>query len=943
MFAGCAIFGLAAMGVPRVASAQPAGDADDAAPAAGEDEVDGTDGSDATTSTTTTPPTEPPTAASTPGASLSGVVDSPELEAPLAGATVTVVGTKTSATTDDIGNYSLALPPGKYVLEFALAGFQTVQRKVSIGVGESLQVDISLTTQQEESTNPSEVIVVVGSRTARSSIETTVPVDVITEQEIARSGRTETGRVIAALAPSFNATPQTISDGTDHVDPASLRGLGPDQVLVLVNGKRRHKSALLNLNGTFGRGTVGTDFNAIPISSIKRIEILRDGAASQYGSDAIAGVINIVTKDGTDHVELSQLAGVTGRGDGAQYETAGNYGFKLGDDGFLNLSGVFLSRGQTNRTGTYNGSIYTDAGTTDDQILADRNRSRSDFDMRIGEAAATTGQAAFSLESPSKDHAKFYAFGDVSYRNGDAAGFYRFPKQVAQNVPSFYPNGFLPLIHTNLSDAEITAGWRRTGNTDVDISLTHGRSGFQFEIENSVNASLGTASPTTFDAGTLKFQQTVANVDLLRKVDTTAVKSLSLVAGSEFRVENYEIVAGDEASYILGGATAGDPPQQAAAGAQVFPGFQPSNEVDRTRNSIGVYTGIEAQVTKRLTTDVGARFEQYSDFGNSLIGRLAARLEVANGLALRGAVNTGFRAPSLQQLWFSNVATQFLPDANGVLLPTQVLTSNNQSPVTKAFGIPKLNDEKSVNASGGFVIHPSDAFSFTADAYYIKLADRIVLTSTFAATANPIVADILAPFPGVSQAQFFANAIDTSTVGADLVADYNLDFKGGGALVFTGSANFTRTTVTAIHIPKSLLTKFGGDTQQLKNFYFGRLAENRIEDSVPHQRATLTARYALARFAGLVRGSYYGRVLYKPDNKLNDETFAPKVLADIALEVQLVKSLRLTLGADNVFNTFPDKQTKDANISSNRFIYSRNVSQFGQNGGFYYTKLEATW
>lgn len=872
---------------------------------------------------------------------LSGVVDSPELEAPLAGATITVVGKQKSTTTDDVGNYTLDLPPGTYELEVSLDGFTTVKRSVKIAAGESVAADFSLATAAEETESPTEVVVVVGSRTARSSLETTAPVDVITAADIQRTGRVETGRIIAALAPSFNATPQTIADGTDHVDPASLRGLGPDQVLVLVNGKRRHKSALVHLNGTFGRGTVGTDFNAIPVSEIKRIEILRDGAASQYGSDAIAGVINIVTKDSVEKLELTALTGVTGTGDGATTEIGANYGFKLPNDGFVNLTGEFLSRGATNRSGRYNGTIYSAAGTGDDATLASHGLDRDDVGMRIGEAAATAGMAGYNLELPTKDHAKFYSFGDLTYRNGNAGGFYRFPKQTAQNVSQFYPDGFLPLIYTNIADASITAGWKRTGDTDVDLSITHGRNSFQFNIENTVNASLGTSSPTTFDAGRLSFQQTIANIDLLRKVKTAAVKSLSLVGGSEFRVENYQIEAGDEASYALGGELDNGMPK--AAGAQVFPGFQPSNEVNRARNSVGVYGGVESQVTKRLTADLGGRFEQYSDFGNSLIGKLAMRLGLTDSLSLRGAASTGFRAPSLQQLWFSNIATQFLPDTGGTLQPTRVLTSNNESPVTKAFGIPKLTEEKSLNASGGFVIHPSENFAFTADAYYIQITDRIVLTSTFANT-NPVVADILTPFPGVSQAQFFANAIDTSTVGMDLVAEYNIDMKAAGSLLITGSANFTRTTVTDVHIPKSLRTKFGStDQDTLNTFYFGRLAKNRIEDSTPHQRALLATRFERGRFSSFLRASYYGRVLYKPDSRANDETFTPKVLFDLAVGFGLTKSLKLTIGADNVLNTFPDKQTKEANISNGRFIYSRNVSQFGQNGGFYYTKLEVAW
>ncbi len=869
---------------------------------------------------------------------ISGVVEAADLGVPVAGATVTVVTAGVRVTSDAEGRYRVEVPAGTHTLRVEVAGFQPAEQAVTVAAGGAAEMKLALAPEQVGN----EVVVVVGSRTPRSNDETTVPVDVVTSQEIARVGRTETGRVLNALVPSYVSTPQTIADGSDHIDPASLRGLGPDQVLVLVNGKRRHKTALLHVNGTFGRGTVGTDLNAIPSGSIKRIEVLRDGAASQYGSDAIAGVINIVTKDVTDLVEISALSGLTGSGDGAQIKTSANYGFKLGEKGFVNLTGEFLRREPTNRAGTYTGPIFSSDPAMDQAILTEAGLTRDDFRMKIGESAATVGMGAFNMELPLDDKVKLYAFGDVSYRRGLAAGFFRYPAQVSQNVPEFYPAGFLPHIATSISDAALTAGMRRKGTWDIDVSLTHGRNGMTFNVEDSVNASLGTASPTTFDAGGLEFQQTVGNLDLLHKVDTARVKSLSLVVGSEFRIENYRIRAGDEASYVLGPETTGTPPQPKAPGAQVFPGFQPSNEVDRTRDSLGIYAGFESELRKGLTLDVGGRFEQYSDFGNSLIGKAAARVAVAKGIALRGAASTGFRAPSLQQLWFSNVSTQFLPDAMGQLQPNQVLTSNNLSPVTKAFGIPELTEEKSIHASGGLTIRPIENLSITADAYFIRLTDRIVLTSQFP-ISNPFVAGILAPFPGVSQAQFFANAVDTNTKGIDVVIDHAIDLRGSGRLNLTASANFTKTRVTDIKIPASLASRFEGFDSQLRTFYFGRQAENRLEDSVPLQKGTASVRYTMRKLTALARANYYGKVRFKPDNPDNDEEFGAKVLLDAEVGYQLSKNLMLAIGGTNLLNTFPDKLTKEANTSFGRFVYTRNVSQFDLNGAFYYARAELTF
>jgi iron complex outermembrane recepter protein len=898
---------------------------------------------------------------------ISGTIRSPDLEAPLSGATVTIEGTTITATSDESGRFVIASPPGKITLRADFNGFRSVQKSLTVTAGKPADVDFPMSLDQLLT----EVVVIVGSRTPRTNVDSTAPVDVVTAEEISHVGKTETGRVLSTLAPSYVATPQTVADGTDHVDPASLRGLGPDQVLVLVNGKRRHKSALLNVNGTFGRGTVGTDLNAIATGSIKRIEILRDGASSQYGSDAIAGVINIVTKDYTDLADVVTTTGITGSGDGGQIKTSANYGFKLGRKGFLNLTGEFLKKDPTSRSGRYVGNIFTsptgpnlfngaadpqpNANTpppVDDQILAGMGLSRDDFKMKIGEASAEDALGAYTMEMPIDDASTFYSFGDLGHRSGAAAGFYRFPNQFSQNVATFYPLGFLPEIHSNINDLAVTVGVKRKGDWTIDASLTHGRNAFQFNIENSVNASLGTLSPTTFDAGTLSASQTVGDLDLQRKIETSALKSLSFVFGTEVRNENYKISAGDPPSYEFGLPGQGPAPTPdnsvAAAGAQVFPGFQPANEVDRNRNNVGVYAGFESEIKKGFNVDIGGRYENYSDFGNSFTGKAATRIPLGKAIAIRGAVSTGFRAPSLQQLWFNNISTRFLADMTGNLVANQVLTVNNASPIAKAFGVPALKQEKSQNFSAGLTLRPFENLSVTADAYLIQIKDRIVLSSTFP-TTNTVVRDILMPFPGVTQAQFFANAIDTETRGLDVVADYAVD-TGAGTVTLSAAANFTRTLVDGdLHIPDKVRNAFGDAGEAaLRTFYFGRLSTSQIEDAVPRQKGYVSARYNLKGLSALARANYYGRVRFQTDARdgagnFQDEEFSAKVLFDVDLGYQFTKNLMLSVGADNVLNTFPDKQTKGSNLSFNRFIYSRAVSQFGQNGGFYYGKLELTF
>jgi iron complex outermembrane receptor protein len=919
-------------------------------------------------------PTAETPPASADSAVITGTIRSPDLEAPLSGATVTVEGTTIKATTDEAGRFTLNAPPGHLTLRADFGGFRSVQKEVTVSAGRSADVDLPLALDQLLT----EVVVVVGSRTPRTNVETTAPVDVVTAEEISHVGKTETGRILNTLAPSYISTPQTIADGTDHVDPAALRGLGPDQTLVLINGKRRHKSALLNVNGTYGRGTVGTDLNAIPASSIKRIEILRDGASTQYGSDAIAGVINIVTKDYTDLLDITTLTGVTGSGDGGQISTGANYGFKIGKRGFLNITGQFLKKDPTNRAGTYTGNIFTSTGkagnfydptpdiapaggtpAVDDMILKQKGLTRDDFKMRIGEAGAEDAMGSYNMELPIDDITTFYTFGDLGHRNGDAAGFFRYPGATTQQVQPLFPNGFLPEIHSNINDVGVTVGVRRKGDWTVDASITHGSNSFQFNVENSVNASLGTSSPTSFDAGTLSAQETLADLDLLRKIDTGGVfKSLAFVVGSEVRTENYKISAGDDASWEFGQNGVAATPLGggiAQPGAQVFPGFQPKNVVDRTRNNVGLYAGFESEIIKGFNVDVGGRYENYSDFGNAFTGKVAARVPIGKAFAIRAAGSTGFRAPSLQQLWFSNVSSLFLADGMGNLVPNQVLTTNNSDPITRnAFGIPKLKQETSINASAGITLRPFENFSLTADGYFVRLKNRITLTNQFTTTVNNMpyapVATLLAPFPGVTAAQFFANAIDTDTTGVDVVADYAVDTGGAGTIVFAGVANFTKTEVKNVNTPDSLLNAFPNtpaDRAILTNFFFDRLNKNRLEDSVPHQKGNVSMRYNFKQLSALVRANYYGRVRYKPDavngSFSNDETFGAKTLFDADLGFQFTKNLQLSVGGDNLLNTFPDQNTKAANISLGRFLYNRNVTQFGWNGGFYYAKLELTF
>ena len=875
-------------------------------------------------------------------------------DTPLSSANLNLVGTLRGTITGGDGGFSMNVPAGTCALQATFIGYEAARQSVEVSAGYTAAVDFVL---KASAVALGEAFVVIGSRTVRTAVETPAPVDVISEEEIRESGQTEINQALRQLAPSFNASHQSIADGSDHINPASLRGLGPDQVLVLINGKRRHSSALVHVNGTFGRGTVGVDLNSLPKAAVERIEILRDGAAAQYGSDAIAGVINIVLKENTKGLQLSSLVGTTGEGDGDQVKTDVNYGFALGEGGYVNVTGEFFDRGRTAR-----GGRYTGADTT---WLREKGLPRDAFDMRIGQSKATVGGAFYNAAYPLAGGAQLYSFGGLSYRRGKATGFYRLPgSQPERVVFALYPDGFLPQINPDIGDRSFSAGVRGAkGAWDVDFSLTQGGNSFRWNIENTNNASMGAASPVSFDAGRLGFDQTSGNLDLVRPLEVGAVESATLVLGAEFRVENYQIEAGQFESWSLG---RGDPGEIArlvagvdydttasgglkAAGSQVFGGFRPSGEVDRYRNSISAYAGLENQVSEMLMVDVGGRFERYSDFGNTATGKVALRLELNDELALRGTVSNGFRAPSLHQVWFNSVSTQFVADEQtGELIPREVLTAHNNSAVARAFGIGPLAAETSVNLSGGITARPLDNLSITADYYNIAIDDRIVLTSRFSAS-NEAYGAILEPFrgAGVTQAQFFANAVNTSTSGVDLVATYGAGL-GAGGLTLSAAANLTSTSVDEINIPVELTAAFReangrapGDAERevIRNTLFNREERNRFEDALPRTKIGLSARYDLSRLSLLTRATWYGPVESKPTNTAHDETFDGRTIIDLDVGYDLLPGMRLSVGANNLLNTFPEEHEKQANIGSRGFVYSRRVTQFGVNGGFYYGRL----
>lgn len=782
-----------------------------------------------------------------------------------------------------------------------------------------------------------ETVVVTGSRAKGHTVaDSLAPIDVIDSTAIASTGALEVGQLLQKLEPSFNFSRTFISDGTDIIRPATLRGLGPDQVLILVNGKRRHQQALVNVQQTIGRGSAGTDINAIPVSAIERIEVLRDGAAAQYGSDAISGVINIILKKNTDETRVSLETGQTYQGDGDVVHGGLNTGFKLGAEGYLNLTAEYRNRQETNRAGP-------------DVLRVNPPR----VTQRIGDSDAEDKYLWFNSAIPLSG-GELYAFGGFSRREGDSSGFFRSAGD-GRTVPALYPNGFLPNIITTVKDGSVAVGYRAPINDhwDFDVSINQGRSEFDFHERNSVNVSwwyepkpgggIFAESPTAADTGTLKYEQTTFNADLRGDVDWgVGAGPLYIGTGVEWRRDNYEIEAGDPVSYTYGRTN--DPSIPifdqtggfAAPGMQGFPGFTPGTEVDRGRHNVSIYGDAESQMTEKLLLGAALRYEDYSDFGSTVTGKFSGRFQFTEKVALRGAIATGFRAPGVQQAFYSQVSTNL--NANGVL--TDTLTARQDSDVTRAFGIKPLKEENSNSGSLGLTYAPNDRTSLTVDLFRITIRDRIVFSSNIAPedastcgvnNAGCPIRAILDPFK-VGQAQFFTNAINTRTTGVDIVFDRGFDLSSGGTFDFSAAVNFNKTEVTKRKSQSALLAP---------NVLFDDTQVTLIERGQPRQHATLTGTWNKGAWTTILRGNYYGAVEGQGFTPGFIQRWDGKWLGDASVKYAFSSALDLTIGIDNMFDTKPEKwdPVNAFPFPQLGFTHCWETCPFGINGGFYYARL----
>jgi len=841
--------------------------------------------------------------------------------APLVGVNVVEKGTNNGVSTDLDGSFKIKVKQGA-TLVFTYVGYQSVEKST-----DNVTVDVTLSDAQLLD----EVQVVVGSRsTKRTVINSTVPIDVINVKDVTtQSGKVEINELLQYVAPSFNANKQSGSDGADHVDPASLRGMGPDQTLVLINGKRRHQSSLINLFGTRGRGNTGTDLNAIPASSIKRIEILRDGAAAQYGSDAIAGVINIVLNDNVNeltgavsygaydtHAKGDFLPGTpntpgfrldqNGNGnsygkdkrfDGNSLKVAANYGVKLGKEGgFINVTTEYFSKDKTLRPGF-------------------------DFRKGFGEAEIKSMNVMANLMVPVTKNIEFYAFGGRNDRNTDAYAFTR--NDGERVVESIYPGGYTPRITSKITDNSIAGGFRTKTDSGwkIDLSNAYGKNNFDYRIKGTLNASLEGASPREFNAGGFSLSQNTTNLDFSKNFKSV-LNGFNLAFGAEYRMEQYKIAAGEVGSYATydtNGVPITDPTTQSApidpisgnprpGGSQGFPGFSPKNVVNEGRSSKSLYVDTELDVSKEFLMSAALRYENYSDFGNTLNLKYAYRLKLTDQISLRGSMSTGFRAPSLAQIYFNTNFTNF--NSSGA---TEVLLSANDSPVTKGFGIDKLKEEKSNNGSVGITGNFKN-FTATIDGYLINVKDRIVLTGYFDATALNL---------NVDAAQFFVNGVNTKTMGLDFVFAWKKSFgdnKFGATLV--GNTNHMK------------VTKVKNGTLDQETF-FGAREIAFLRASAPNSKFGLNLNYSRSIFDAGMAFTRFSKVVLV-DYAGMDNVYNAKIVTDLTIGFKLTKQFKLSIGSNNLFNIYPTKQDESGNTEAGGYWDS---VQMGFSGAYYYTRL----
>lgn len=848
----------------------------------------------------------------------------------------------------------------------------STEREPKVKVTSVIQQDTT-----ELNTQPIEKISIVGSRVSGRSVDDIpVPVDIFSSEALLNTGQTEVGRMLQTIAPSFNFPSSSISDGTDALRPASLRGLGPDQTLVLINGKRRHQASLIHINSTVGRGTAGTDMNAIPAASIKRIEVLRDGASAQYGSDAIAGVINIVLKDNNEGGRMSASYGEHSAGDGETTNIDLSKGFSLGKSGYVSTTLNFRDRAYTNRAGLHGSCQYTGCSELSNGtfLLGDpREISAQRNTFRIGDADSQ--QLGMTINSAYQfDNSELYGFVTYSNRDNESAAFFRHNIDVDGNAPlqdgdATIPEGFLPKINSEIKDISYNVGYQINfeSGAAVDLSYTYGQNNIDYITSDTINSSFANALQYNADGSLadilpndirqsipreayaygLELGLSTLNLDF--KQDFSI---FSLALGAEIRTDYYKVTPGDEYSYKDYDSFFGTDllPTDRSAGTQGFGGIEPTSKVDETRHVISLYADTEVEVTEDFIVSGAARYDQYDGFGASTNFKLAANWSLNESIAFRGALSTGFKAPSMQQLYFNNISTQFITPENSShndQIAVQVGTFRNDSILAQAIGIPELKEEEATNLSLGTIIKLSDSIHVTIDWYSIDIDDRIVISNKLGSGLSEAL-DTALITSGAGAGQFFLNGADTETQGIDITATWHTSMLTG-ELDLTFAANFTETNVVRIFSPED-----SGLGDIPPEIIFSEQDISIIEEWQPKDRVSLNGLYKIGNFTINLAVNRYGEYTITDGNK---QTYGAEVLTDLRLSYQVTDSLSFNIGGNNLFDVYPDKTEighsragtivdASGNIivdSDGVFTYSRRSAPFGSNGSFYYAGAEYTF
>ncbi|TAL73035.1 MAG: TonB-dependent receptor [Rhodanobacter sp.] len=755
-----------------------------------------------------------------------------------------------------------------------------------------------------------QTVVVTGTRAMDRTVgDSLAPIDVLTPSDLAATGASDLPSALNVLLPSFNFPQATLSDATDATLPAQLRGLSPDQTLVLIDGKRQHPTAVLNNVEVMGRGSSPVDLSAIPLNAIERIEVLRDGAAAQYGSDAIAGVINIILKKGPEHGSVNVTRGMWAGRQGGTWNGGADAGFKLGA-GWLRIAANYQNADPTNHAGV------------DWLLPGDPSYGRVDFHYGMPKKIAK--QTAINGEYPLGEHATLYVASLFNQRKVNSPGFFRWLAQYQGSSPTaaaVYPDGYLPVENSAIRDDSSQLGVRgEFAGWHYDIGAATGGNHWKLHTSNTFNYALGADSPTAFYIGTLTLRQNQLSADFDRDFDMPWQHALSVAWGLIAREETFAIKPGDPASY-------------AGAGAQVFPGYRPEDAGSHSRHNQAGYVDLETDFTDKLSAGLAVRREHYSDFGNTDSWKLSGRYAITPMLAVRATASTGFRAPSLQQEYYSDTAIDIINASSGHQSLTTVRTFPVSDPAAIALGAQPLKPERSRNYSVGFVFTPGFGPYATLDFYQVDINDRIILSEDL---TGPAVENYLTSvgIPFVSGGRFFTNAVNTRTRGVDLVATWPLTLATG-TLKFTGGYNHNKTDIRHVRPNPPQLGLAG-----LELPVIGREEAGIITVGSPHNKAFLAATWTQGTWTLRAQATRYGAFTFVVPVLPGDQTYAARTLTDVSAAYTLA-DWTLTLGANNLFNVYPEHSTPTNNFYG--LLPYPEGSPFGFSGRYWYANLAYRW